>query len=158
MSTQRRASANIALECPSGSEYDEPTFRYFLELEQARAGRVNAPVPLLFATFEPEPGRPSKLPAASAAKLFNGLREALRDTDVMGWYRQDHVAGAVISASADDLVAGVAAVVERRVREGIRRNLPSKIADRVRVRIIETGPQPDQAEAHDLSSARVASF
>ena len=83
-----------ALECPPGAEYDEETFLYFLALGAgARRSRSNHPLRLLLATLEPVPGKPVPIPRASAARLFEGLRLSLRDTDVMGWYRQDRVAG-----------------------------------------------------------------
>ena len=130
-----------SLECPPGTEYDEDTFRYFMALEQARAGRANDPLPLLFATLEPVPGEPVPIPPASASRLFEGLRESLRETDVMGWYRQDHVAGAVLSARAGALASDMPRLIEERVGEGLRQRLPSRIARSLRVRVIQLGPR-----------------
>ncbi len=72
-----------ALECPPGTEYDEDTFLYFLAVEQARAERSNYPLRLLFATLEPTPGNPAPIPPVRATRLFEGLRLALRETDVI---------------------------------------------------------------------------
>ena len=64
-----------------------------------RAGtrqRSNRRLRLLLATLEAVPGKPAPILPAYAARLFEGLRLWLRETDVMGWYRQDRVAGAVL--------------------------------------------------------------
>ena len=131
-----------ALECPPGAEYDEEIFLYFLALERARAGRSNGRLQLLLATLEPVPGKPVPIPRASAARLFEGLRLSLRDTDVMGWYRQDHVAGAVLSAPADAPGWETPGPIEQRVGETLRRQLPARFAESLRVRVVQHGPRP----------------
>ena len=111
-------------------------------MERARAERANYRLRLLLATLEPVPGRPIQIPRASAARLFDGLRLSLRDTDIMGWYRQDHVAGAVLSAPADAPGWETPGPVEQRVGEGLRRRLPAKLAGSLRVRVVQHGPRP----------------
>jgi hypothetical protein len=130
-----------ALECPPGREYDEETFLYFLAIERARAERANHRLRLLLATMEPVPGKPIPFPPSSAARLFEGLRLTLRDTDVMGWYRQDRVAGAVLSEPHDALVCEMSDFIEQRVSEGLRQRLPSKAARSLRVRVVQQGPR-----------------
>ena len=131
-----------ALECPPGAEYDEEIFLYFLALERARAGQANGRLQLLLATLEPVPGKPVSIPPASAERLFEGLRLSLRDTDVMGWYRQGFVAGAVLSAPADAPGWESPGPIEQRVGETLRRRLPSKFAGDLRVRVVQHGPRP----------------
>lgn len=121
--------------------YDEDAFLYFLDLERARAERANLGLALLFATLEPVPGKPEPIPAASAARLFDGLKQSLRETDVTGRYRQGRVAGAVLTADAGPPGPGDSAVIERRVREGLGRQLRSKAARSLRVRIVQLNPR-----------------
>jgi hypothetical protein len=47
-----------------------------------------------------------------AKRLIEALRQALRDTDVIGWYRQDLVAGAVLEG-ADDAASAFRGRVEQ---------------------------------------------
>ena len=129
------------LECPSGAEYDEETFLYFLSLEQARAVHSSHQLRLLLVSLEPVPGEPIAVPRASASKMFEGFRLWLRETDVMGWYRQDRVAGAVLSARRDALGPEATGFIEQRVREGLQRRLPSSLAEGLRVRIVHHGPR-----------------
>jgi len=111
-------------------------------MERARAERANYRVQLLLATIEPVPGKPVQFPRASVARLFEGLKLSLRDTDITGWYRQSHVAGAVLSAPADAPGWETPGPIERRVGETLRRRLPSKLAASLRVRVVEHGPRP----------------
>ena len=125
------------LECPQGSEYDEEAFMYFLGIERARAERAHQPVGVLLASLEPVPNQPAVFPHASAQKVFAGLRLTLRDTDVVGWYRQDHIAGAVLTfppTTGSDV-----AMFERRIETALRRRLPAPLAQRLRLRVV----QPD---------------
>ena len=39
--------------------------------------------------MEPDPGKPVALKRSTAVRVFAGLRESLRETDLMGWYQQD---------------------------------------------------------------------
>ena len=136
-----RDGPNRALECPPGTEYDEETFLYFLAIEQARAERSKHRLRLLLATLEPVPGRPIPIPGASAGRLFEGLRLSLRDTDVVGWYRQGFAAGAVLSERAGTPEPETAGRVEQRVGEALRRRLPEKTVRNLRVRVVQQGPR-----------------
>jgi hypothetical protein len=136
MANQHQLGSIRVLECPRGTEYDEETFRYFLAIEQARAGRANRSLALLLAGLEPWPDNPVRIPRTGATRLFSGLRAALRDTDVVGWYRQDLVAGVVLSTSAPVPGADTSAF-ERRVEGGLRRRLPLPLASTLRVRVVQ---------------------
>jgi hypothetical protein len=143
MSNQTRSGALRDLECPPGTEYDEQAFFYFLSLEQSRAARMRQPLPVLLATLEPEPGQPATLTRADAAKLFDGLRSSIRDTDVMGWYRQGRVAGVVLSAPHTQNNDSSSPIpVEQRVCDGLRKALPSRLARSLQVRLVQQhGPR-----------------
>jgi hypothetical protein len=130
-----------ALDCEPGREYDERAFRYFLALERARARVGHHSLRLLLATLEPAPGRPVIMDALVADRLFAGLRLALRETDVTGWYRQGHVAAAVLCEPAPEGAADVARMIQRRVIDGLRQRLPSHISPSLRVRAIELRPR-----------------
>ena len=142
MSNARPDGPNTASEHPLGTGYDEDTFLYFMAVERARAERSNHPLRLLFATLEAVPGTPAPIPSASASKLFRGLRMSLRETDVLGWYRQGCVAGAVLSERADRYRSDLSGAIQERVGEVLRRQLPSEVARRLRVRVVQLGPQP----------------
>jgi hypothetical protein len=124
-----------------GAEYDEETFLHLLGIEQARAERAHYHLRLLLATIEPVAGRPAPFSEASAAKVFSGLRMLLRDTDIMGWYRQGEVAGAVLTVPSDEPEFETASLIEQRVGDGLRSKLPSSVARSLRVRVTHHGPR-----------------
>ena len=132
-----RNELDHVLECPRGAGYEEDAFRYFLDIERARAERSNQPLRVVFATLEPVPGKPAAIPKASATRLFEGLREALRETDVLGWFSQGRIAGAVLAPDDASSDSETLAVIERRVGEGLRRSLPSKVAKTLSVRVVQ---------------------
>jgi hypothetical protein len=141
MSNTIRLGPARTLDCSQGMACDEDAFQYFLDLERARAGRSNHPLRLLFATIESAPGKPAPIPAPKAARLFQGMRESLRETDVVGWYRQGRVAGAVLTSRPDAQGSGMSELIEQRVGDGLRQGLPAKIASGLRVRVVQLGPQ-----------------
>ena len=129
-----------------GGGYDENTFLYLLAIERARATRSRHPLRLLFATVEPVPGEPALIPNESAARLFESLRSSLRETDVTGWYRQDRVAGVVLSARDEPDPETLRGIVER-VSEGLQQRLPSKAIRSLKVRIVQVeSPRPAAVE------------
>ena len=141
MPNQPRHKAIRALERAPGTEYDEETFHHLLAMEQARADRMNQRLRLLLATLEPLPGKPAPISPARAVRLFEGLRLSLRETDIMGWYRQDRVAGAILTARPDAADSETMDLIEQRVGKGLRERLPSSVATGLRVRVAEQGPK-----------------
>ncbi len=130
-----------SLDAQPGVAYDEETFLHLLAIERARADRSNQKLRLLLATVEPAPGKPVAIPPSSAAKLFGGLRLLLRETDIMGWYEQPRVAGAVLTAPNDAPGFETAGLIEQRVADGLRKKLPSSVARNLRVRVTQHGPR-----------------
>src|SRR4029077_9558004 len=90
-----RRPYGVALEGRLGQAYNEEAFRYFLEIERKRAARARRPVLLLLLDLKEQPA--AHMDPILAGKLFSGLWICLRETDVIGWYREDRVAGAVLT-------------------------------------------------------------
>ena len=141
MAEKTRPKSIRALEGGPGAAYDEETFLHLLAIERARADRSGQRLRILLATVEPIAGKPVTIPPASAAKIFDGLRDLLRETDIMGWYEQTRVVGAVLSAPGDEPGFETASLVEQRVEAGLRKRLPSALARNLRVRVTQHGPR-----------------
>lgn len=130
-----RTSA-IALESRLGQAYTEDAFRHLQAIEQRRSERSGRPLALLLVDLKPKSRWPSApLQPLLARKVFECLWLCLRETDFIGWYRADTVAGALLTELPDgpDIVApnNVAARVNRVLSE----HLPSDIADCLRLRM-----------------------
>ena len=130
-----------SLDCQPGTAYDEETFLHLLAIERARADRANQRLQLLLATVEPAAGKPAQIPPASASKLFDALRLLLRETDIMGWYEQPRIAGAVLTAPHDSAGFEDTSLIEQRVGDGLRKKLPASLARNLRVRVTQHGPR-----------------
>ncbi len=136
MAVQPRPRPIRVLNAANGNgEYDEETFRYFLAIEQARSARACQPIRLLLATVESESGESDAFPSSTAARLFDAMRGVLRDTDVVGWYQQDRIAAAVLTA-LPAIDESKIAQLEKRVTEDLLRRLPASVAASLRLRVV----------------------
>jgi hypothetical protein len=123
-----------------GQAFNEEAFRYLLEVQRKRSERSHEPFLLLLVDLETEPGPGIRIDPALARKLFAGLWRALRETDLIGWYRDERVAGAVLSERGEDSWADVARIVARRVTDALAEDVRSPAARRLRVRVHHIQP------------------
>jgi hypothetical protein len=133
--TSERCACNLALDGPNQT-YNEEAFRYFLALEQKRSETSSRPFFLLLIDLKKEAGADDRLHSRVAVKLFSGLWLSLRETDVIGWYREDRVAGAVLTF-ADAPSTDVVAQISQRVGQVLHKALPDDICRRLQVRIYQ---------------------
>ena len=136
-----------------GEAYNEEAFHHFLAIERKRSEASTRPFLLLLVEFEKRLGVSVEVGHDMAARLFSALAESLRDTDVLGWYREQRIAGAVLTDLGDTLQAIVPQITDR-VRQVLRRDLPADVAPQVQVRVYQL---PARAEAATAPS-RVAEF
>jgi hypothetical protein len=136
-----RRSYRVALEGRFGQAYNEEAFRYFLLLERKRAERAHRPVLLLLLDLREPPGR-VRIDPALAAKLFSCLWRCLRETDVVGWCRENRVVGAVLTQVDDVVPPEVTAVIRQRVGEVLRQGFSAEVARPLRVRVYRLRPGP----------------
>ena len=133
-----RRSYTVSLEGSLGQAYSEDAFRYFLEIERKRAARAHRPVLLLLLDLREQPTR-NWIDPMLAARLFSGLWNCLRETDVVGWYREDRMVGAVLTQVEDGDQDGprseVTQVTRERVITALRQDLSADILRRLRVRV-----------------------
>lgn len=95
--------------------YNEDAFRYLLAVERERFDRSGRSFLLLLLAPAPQPGVGARIAPRVARKLFASLRSCLRETDFVGWYHDERVAGALLT----DLGERTATAVERRVGQTI---------------------------------------
>jgi len=131
-------SLSLELSDPQdGHVYNEEAFRYFLQIERKRSGRSNRRFLLLLVELVKRPGTSAHFDTGAAAKLFAALSPCLRDTDVLGWYRQERVAGVVLTQLGETAGTAVSRLVEQRVREALVGSLPANLTERIQVRIYQ---------------------
>ena len=135
-----RRPYGVALECRLGQAYNEEAFRYFLEIERKRAARARRPVLLLLLDLKEQPA--AHMDPILAGKLFSGLWLCLRETDVIGWYREDRVAGAVLTQLENGPQSNVSGLIRQRAMGALSHGLSSDVARRLRVRVYQLRPGP----------------
>ena len=136
-----RGSRGVALESRLGQANDEEAFLYFLAMERKRSERSGSPFLLVLVDLKEEPGASVRIAPAVSARIFSCLWLSLRETDVVGWYREERVAGAVLTQLAAGPLAEVCDEVVQRVTDGLREGLPAHVAPRLQVRVYQLGPR-----------------
>ena len=118
-------SCGVALEGRLGQAYNEEAFRYFVEIERKRAARLGRPRLLLLVGLTGQPKPNARISPVLAARLFSNLWLCLRETDVIGWYREDRIAGALLTQLPDrpPQPGGIRERVTRALCEGLRADL-----------------------------------
>jgi hypothetical protein len=136
-----RCAYGVAIESRLGRAYNEEAFRYFLEIERKRTPRLGRPCLLLLAGLKNQAKPNMRIEPAIAARLFSGLWQCLRETDVIGWYREDRVAGALLTQLADGPLTDVSRLIRQRVSEALCHGLRPGVARRLNVHVYELRPK-----------------
>ncbi len=104
--------------------YDEATFLYFLELERKRAERFKRSLLLALVGFAVEGHEAVRIDASASKVLFAALASCVREIDVIGWYRTNRIAGAVMPQSGNLAEFHVSRCVGERMALMLSRRLP----------------------------------
>ena len=132
-----RCSCGIALEGRLGQAYNEQAFRSFLAIERKRSERSGCPFLLLLVALKEQSGVTVRIDPMVAPKLFSALWLCLRETDCIGWYREERVAGAVLTELGDRHPTEVCRLIGQRVSGVLSEGLPANVAHRLQVRVYQ---------------------
>ena len=140
-------AAGAMMEVGPDRAYNEQAFHYFLANERRRAAASNRPVVLLL--VENAGNWRGSSDSAEPEKLLSGLSRCLRDTDIVGWYEERRVAGAVLTHLADDPTLDPVSEVQRRVQLALNGFSP-----RVRVRTVASVSDSEGVSYSDFEADR----
>src|SRR2546427_2234497 len=143
-----RCWCGVALEVRLGQAYNEQAFRYLLAIERKRSERSGCPFLLFLIDLKEPAGASARLDAMVANHLFSNLWRSLRETDFVGWYREERVAGAVLIELGDRRPTEVSRLIGQRVSERLYECLPSGVARRLQVCIYQH-PELDWIDSGD---------
>ena len=129
-----RCSCGVALESRLGQACNEEAFRHFLAIERKRSRRSGRPFLLLLVGLKKRRRFAGRVDAAVAAKLFACLWLSLRESDVVGWFREGRVAGALLTQPGEAAATDVADLVCEKVRRSLQASLPCEFVRRLDVR------------------------
>jgi hypothetical protein len=99
----------------------EESFRRMLSLESKRAHRSRKPVLLTLLEIEsPKPGEQTR---KVLGRILAALASTTRETDVTGWYQNNHVVGVMFTEIAIADRGSILSTITARVGGGLRRHL-----------------------------------
>ena len=128
----------VPLEGRPDRVFNEAAFRYFFEIERARAAQANRPLLLLLVRV-PQATRPDGDASRHlASKIFAALTACVRDADVVGWYREGSIAAAVLMVSGPTPSSTRHALCARVIRT-LLRSLPPGVPTRVSAHMAVVG-------------------
>ena len=135
-------SCGLALEDPTGQAYNEQAFRHFLTIERRRAARASRTFLLLLVSLRRGPGLSVTINAKAASRLFSGLKQSVREVDFIGWYRQERVAGAVLTQGLGMPDPAAVRAIGDRVTQVLGKRLYGRDAQRLQVRVLQLCRRP----------------
>jgi hypothetical protein len=131
-----QCSCSLAL-TGNGDAYNEEAFRYLLEVERKRFEASNQPFVLVLVDLTRHLGQGERMTAAIGAKVLASLTRSLRDTDLIGWYRQGRTVGAVLTHLGEAPLADVSQHMTERVRRALRTGLSKNVTRHLKVRLYQ---------------------
>ena len=137
-----------------GEAYNEQAFHHFLSIERKRSEASSRPFLLLLVEFDKHLGLPVPIGHDVASRLFAALAASLRDTDVIGWYREQRIAGAVLT-DLGEAPQTIMPAITQRVRAFLQCDLPGGLASLVQVRLYQL---PARIEAATGAPERILEF
>jgi hypothetical protein len=114
--------------------HDETAFRFLLANEAKRSERSGRSFHILLTYCSGPGGEPTRMDGEVTRTLLPILSGVLRETDYIGWYRDGHVLGGVMTALGDHPTEEISHRVEQRFWWRIGREYSSREFANLRVR------------------------
>ncbi len=131
-------ACGLAMVSRVGHAYNEEAFRYLLAVQRKRSERSGKPFLLLLVALQDDPGIDSRIPAPIAQRLFSTLCRTFRESDVLGWYRDQRVVGAVLTGLSGD--EATSDLIVRRATRPLVESLPPFMSSRLQIHVCQIQP------------------
>jgi len=115
--------------------HSEDGFRYLLDNEFKRSERSGRSFQILLAYLTAPNGSLEKMGNNVASRLLLALSRSLRETDYIGWYRDGHIVGGVLTALGDSPTTRIVHQIEQRLTQALEDVILVEMVSRLRVRI-----------------------
>ena len=129
------AAFSLAVDSDLVHVYGEPAFHYFLDIERARFIRSARPCVLLRVDMKDRHGIPARLSQNLSERLFLAIAKSVRETDFIGWYEDQRVAGAVLTEIAEERQDESIRRTVDRIRRRFEAHLPVAVSSRLDIRV-----------------------
>jgi hypothetical protein len=95
----------------------EEAFHYLLHAESKRSERTGQAYHIILIYRVEGHGTLKPMHSYVSAIVFDALTQSLRQTDYIGWYRENHVIGGVLTVVEEDSIADVFERIQRRLKD-----------------------------------------
>jgi hypothetical protein len=138
--TRSRCACGLTPIARVGQAYNEEAFRYVLERERRCAERYGHSLLILLVNVKRQAGWRGRMPGEAAAGIFCGLWSCVRDVDCVGWFREDRVAGVILTQACGTLASDIPNRLGQRAARVLMDHLAPDIASRLQVRVLQLKP------------------
>jgi hypothetical protein len=104
----------------------EDAFHYLLQAEAKRSQRSGQGYHILLVYRSEAEGLITPMHAYVSAVVLDALVRSLRETDYIGWYREGHIIGGVLTVVGQDSISEVFKRVQQRVKDTLLAKLGSE--------------------------------
>jgi hypothetical protein len=117
--------------------YNQEAFRYLLQTESKRSERSGHFSRILLMYSTDAQGRIVLMDSHVAKAVMAASSRSLRETDYIGWYRDGHIVGAVLTVLVQETMAQVSTHLKPRLLEIIRAELGVDETSRLQIRVCQ---------------------
>jgi hypothetical protein len=118
-----------------GTVYNEEAFRYLLQVERKRYEASAQPFALVLIDTYRRLGHSDRMETTVAANIFSTLVRTLRETDLIGWYRNGRVIGVVLTHLGDAPLHETTRQMSARVKAALSADLSPEAMASLKVRL-----------------------
>jgi hypothetical protein len=116
---------------------DERAFHYLLGIERRRSDVTQRPFFLMLIECDAASGGAAGRRRVTPAQLLPIVCNAVRETDFVGWYRQNDIVGAALTQDGRPGTTDAGSIVRDRMVRAVHDGLSFDLASQVRVRLYE---------------------
>lgn len=117
--------------------YHEEAFCYLLASEAKRSVRSGYSFKVLLIYSIDKQGLIVQMDRDVVDTVVEALLRAVRETDYIGWYREGHIVGAVLTVLGQDSEVEVSARIQQRLMDMIRTEVSAEKNSHLQVRICQ---------------------
>jgi hypothetical protein len=132
----KEAIAGVASRSESGA-YSQVAFRQLLESESKRSERSGHFWQILLVYLVDAQGRIVQMSSDVAQKAIAASFRSFRETDYVGWYRDGHIVGAVLTVLAKESMTQVSASLQSRLEEILRSEIGVEGSNHMQIRVCQ---------------------
>jgi hypothetical protein len=132
----REAISGVASRAESGV-YNQEVFRQLLECESKRSERSGRLWQILLLYRTDAQGGIVQMNSDVAQRVISASFHSFRETDYIGWYRDGHIIGAILTVQEKEAMTQVTASLQPRLEETLRAKVGVEENSHLQIRVLQ---------------------